>query len=356
MRPHRHPLRIAAIIAMAIALLPGFALAQDKNDKKQQEKLEREKRQQYLAMSALVDAAMNGTPRADFPIEWKSEFSLKAQEQRTYMPFTVSVDPATAPTGQAIIYIRLTTRDAKAAAPAAEAKDDDEKEAAPPVAYPFEDLHVVQVKGTPGQPVRISRALAVPAGDYDLYVGIAENKTSGKDQVTVGRASVLKEPITVPNYWNDELSSSPVILADKVNQLTTPLSPQEQVERPYVLGSMEVLPASDNTFSKKESLQMLFLVYNVQVNETGKPDLAVEYRFNQKTGETEKFFNRTEPQLFNASTLPPAFDVRTGHQVVAGQEIPLASFPEGDYRLEIKVNDKLSGKTLTKDVRFTVTP
>jgi hypothetical protein len=82
----------------------------------------------------------------------------------------------------------------------------------------------------------------------------------------------------------------------------------------------------------------------------------VEYRFHQKTGDTEKFFNRTQPQLFNASTLPPQFDVRAGHQVVGGQTIPLASFPEGDYRLEIKVNDKLGTKSVTREVMFTVAP
>ena len=34
--------------------------------------------------------------------------------------------------------------------------------------------------------------------------------------------------------------------------------------------------------------------------------------------------------------------------------MPLASFPEGDYRLEIKVTDKIANKTLTREVNFTV--
>lgn len=351
------PRGAAVMAALALALLPGFAFAQNKNDKKLQGKLEKEKRQQYLAMAGLVDAAMNGTPRSDFPIEWKSEFSLKAQDNRTYVPFTIAVEPGAAPPGAAILYVRVTPRDAKLPAAAGEAKKaQDDQAAAPPVAYPFEDLHTVQLKGTPGQPVRVSRAFAVPAGEYDVYVAIAENKSAGKDEMTVGRASVLKQQVTVPDYWTTDLASSPVILADKVDSLTAPLTPEQQVERPYVLGSMEIAPAVDSTFTKKESLQMLFLIYNAQSNESGKPDVQVEYSFNQKTGETEKFFNRTNPQLFNASTLPPQFDVRAGHQVVAGQEIPLTSFPEGEYRLEIKVNDKLSGKSLTREVRFTVTP
>ena len=50
----------------------------------------------------------------------------------------------------------------------------------------------------------------------------------------------------------------------------------------------------------------------------------------------------------------PQFDVAAGHQLQAGQGVPLASFPEGDYRLEIKVTDKLANKTLIRDVNFSV--
>ena len=37
-----------------------------------------------------------------------------------------------------------------------------------------------------------------------------------------------------------------------------------------------------------------------------------------------------------------------------GQTIPLASFPEGDYRLEIKITDKLATRSVTRDVKFSV--
>jgi hypothetical protein len=53
--------------------------------------------------------------------------------------------------------------------------------------------------------------------------------------------------------------------------------------------------------------------------------------------------------------LPPQFDLAAGHQLQTGQAVPLASFPAGDYRLEIKVTDKLGTKTVTRDVNFTVT-
>jgi hypothetical protein len=52
--------------------------------------------------------------------------------------------------------------------------------------------------------------------------------------------------------------------------------------------------------------------------------------------------------------LPPQFDVAAGHQLPGSLVVPLTSFPVGDYRLEIKVTDKISGKTLTQNVNFTV--
>ena len=36
--------------------------------------------------------------------------------------------------------------------------------------------------------------------------------------------------------------------------------------------------------------------------------------------------------------------------------VPLASFPEGDYRLDIELTDKTTNKTLKRDVSFTVVP
>jgi hypothetical protein len=34
--------------------------------------------------------------------------------------------------------------------------------------------------------------------------------------------------------------------------------------------------------------------------------------------------------------------------------VPLKSFPEGEYRLEIKITDKTSNKVLTQNVKFNV--
>ena len=113
---------------------------------------------------------------------------------------------------------------------------------------------------------------------------------------------------------------------------------------------MKIEPSADGKFSKAGEFNLVFFVYGAGDAGGGKPNVVLEYSFYQKQTEGEKYFNKTAPQVLNASTLPPQFDVAAGHQLPGSLVVPLASFPVGDYRLEIKVTDKIANKTLTRDI------
>ena len=85
----------------------------------------------------------------------------------------------------------------------------------------------------------------------------------------------------------------------------------------------------------------------------GKPNLTLEYEFHRNEGGAEKFFNKTNPQQVNASNLPPQFDP-SKFPVPGGITVPLATFAEGEYRLNVKITDKAAGKTLSRDIKFSV--
>ena len=73
----------------------------------------------------------------------------------------------------------------------------------------------------------------------------------------------------------------------------------------------------------------------------------------ERTG--ERYFNRTDPQRFNPALMGARGSTRgTGEPVMAGQVVPLAGFEVGDYRLDVQVIDLLSGKSVSRDVLFTV--
>ena len=138
-----------------------------------------------------------------------------------------------------------------------------------------------------------------------------------------------------------ELKVSTPILASTVEPLTAPLTPAQHEENPYnVFGAMKIEPSADGKFSKAGEFNLVFFVYGAGDAGGGKPNVVLEYSFYQKQAEGEKYFNKTAPQELNGATLPPDFNVAAGHQVPGMLSIPLASFPAGDYRLEIKVTDK----------------
>jgi hypothetical protein len=165
--------------------------------------------------------------------------------------------------------------------------------------------------------------------------------------------AVSKHTVTVPDFWNGELTTSTIMVADKIDTAKQ-LAPEEQREHPYVLGGAEITPAVDHKFSKSEELLVLFQIYNPAPDENGKPNVTVEYEFHKKDGDAEKLFNKMNPQEFNASTLPPNFDPKADHQVAAGWGVPLSTFPPGEYRLHIKVKDNKAAKEITRDVNFSV--
>lgn len=350
-------------------------------------KLNKDQQKDVQTLIAVVDKVGQGQPApSDVQLSWNNDF-LKAQEGRTYVPFTITIPQGTFASSSVAMYLRVVSRSAAPAAPAApaspasnEKKDErkkDDKKA--DTQYAFEDIHFLVlpsmkpaatpaagapgVSVTPAMPaasatatpadLRVSRAFAVPAGDYDVYIALKDQGEEKKSQPPQ-KTALLKHPLTVPNYWTGELTTSTVIVAEKVEPMTAALSQEQQAENPYTFGSTKITPAMNTKFPKSADLSVIFIIYNTGLDAAKKPDVTVDYNFHRKAQEGEKFFNKTQPQVFNAQSLPPQFDLSAGHQLVAGQTVPLGSFQDGEYRLEIKITDNVSKKSVTRELSFTV--
>jgi hypothetical protein len=209
---------------------------------------------------------------------------------------------------------------------------------------------------------RITRAVVLPPGDYELFVALKE-RTSPAQTVTSTppaaqshRNGLLRHPVTAPDFNKPVLQTSSVLLASAVQPVSSKLSPAEQEANPYVFGPMRIVPSPDGRFAKTSELQLLFWVYGATGLAGGKPDVSIDYSFFQRQPDgADRFFNKTRPQELNPSTLPPEFNLAAGHQLPGSLIVDLMSFPPGDYRLEITVTDKPSGKVVTQSVPFTVT-
>ena len=352
----KHRRALFALLTM-VAFASSSGLAQ--NEKKMSDQ---QKKEIQNIVKIVDDLAAGQSAPNDLSLGWVREDFLKAQGNKQYVPFTVSVDPSKLTGGNVALYWRVVAK-STAPEPAAttgqkkDDKKDKDKDKDKKKEYAYGDITFVPV--TAGQtPLRIARSFTVPAGAYDVYV-VAKEPTPEKapKNAPPAKTSAMKQTVTVPDFWNGELATSTVIVAQRIDPLPAPLTPQQQADRPYALGTMEISPVYDLKFKKTSELSTFMLIYNPKTDSANKPDVVVEYNFYQKpAGQPEKFFNKTNPQNLNAQTLPPQFDLAAGHQLQSGQAVPLASFPEGDYRLEIKVTDKIANKTLTRDVNFSVNP
>ncbi len=344
----------AAGLASALVLSVGLFAQTDK-------KIDDAMKKDAQALSKLADAALTaqGGPN-DMTLTWVKEDFLKGPKDKEFVPFNVVLDPTKVTAENLTLYWRVVPT--PTAAPAADAGKKNDKQQVKPV---WEGVTLVPMAGAQN-PLRLSRSFVAPAGSYDVYVVVKEILGEKAPKNVAPKTVVLKQTVNVPEFWSNDLTTSSVIIADRIDPLAAPLSQAQLVERPYAaLGVMEIFPTASSKLSKKSELSVFFLIYNPKADGAQKPDINVEYNFCQaapgnqpkpdepcKAG--EKFYNKTDPQVMNAQTLPPAFDLSMGHQLQTGQAVPLAGFPEGDYRLEIKVTDKVANKSVIRDVIFSV--
>src|SRR5262245_11304207 len=329
---------MATVLALVVSVTFAAAQTAPKPDNKKRSKQEQAEIDQLVK---LVDGVMSGATPAPADINMTLEpFFMKSQEQRTFVPFVLTVNGA--PKTDAAMYVRVVN---PAAQPDPKAKK---------VEYPWDDIHFVPAAQLAGDTVKLQRVFMATAGTYDVYVAMKERLPEKAPKNAVPKIGVLKAKVTVPDFYNGELATSTILIADKVNMLSAPINPDEARERPFVFGLQELAPAPDMEFKKSEELSIFFQVYNAGLDSAGKPNLELAYEFHKVEGTGEKFFNKTNPQTVNASNLPPQFDP-SKFPVPGGITVPLASFAEGSYRLNVKITDKANNnKVLSQDIKFTI--
>jgi len=330
--------------------------------------IEQTQREEGEAILALADAAMAGkSVPSDLPLGWQNDF-VKAQ-RGTFVPFTLTTDASGLTRRAALVYVRairrLSSPDRTRQGRERTAGRDREQGS-----YPVDAIFPVDLTTAPATGSRIHRGFSVPPGEYDVYVVMRERVDPGARRARP-KAAVLRQPLSVPDFRTAELTTSSVIVADRLNVLAEPVPADQLAERPYAIGRNEITPAADREFRRDEELIVVFLVYNPTVTPERQFDVRVEYHFYRKAGEAgvgpaatpgahppartgERYINRTDPQRFNPALMGAVFSPESGEPIMAGQVVPLTGFETGDYRLDVQVIDLLSGKSVSRDVLFKV--
>ena len=282
--------------------------------------------------------AAGSEPADEIATGWGCHF-FKAEAGVVFVPFTIEVPAGTFSSFPLAMYVRVVARGAPAPAPGP-------RDAL--AQYPFEDAAIVEQPGDG----RISRGFSAPPGKYDLYIGLADR---ADPSVPDPKAVVIKREIDVPAIGPGlDVSSLVIVEKIEVDPRGRRLDYEEQLDEPYALWGSKLTPALRRAFRRGEHLSVTFLVYGAEPAPDGALDVEVDYSFYRRTPAGEQFFTRTRPELLNRETLGPGFDQGAGDLAVAGRQVPLATFEDGSYRLEIRVTDKTGGRSLSRSLSFAV--
>ena len=247
---------------------------------------------------------------------------------------------ATAAAAAASAALTMQVKDLEKASRAeAEAKRKAESRELDPLLFPFEEYFFVEL----GSARAVERALALPPGEYDVYVGVID-----RARIKTSSPAIVRRTVTVPDFWSDQLALSSLILARDVRALKAAFAAPQQAEHPYAFGSAEVIPAHGAAFTVDDALTVVYQMCNYGAPDS---DVTANYTFYRVDG-GRRLFNRTDTQQLSDADLPPAGAWES--QAFVSQTVPLQPFPPGQYELEVQVRDRLTRATAHAIVAFTV--
>src|SRR5262245_53852837 len=138
---------VALVVSATFAASGGVAQQPAKQDTKKRSKQEQ---QEIDTVVKLVDGVMAGQPAPSDITMTLEPFFMKSQEQRTFVPFVLTV--TNAPKTDAAMYVRVVN---PAAVPDPKAKK---------VEYPWDDIHFIPAAQLAGEPVKLNRVFMATAG------------------------------------------------------------------------------------------------------------------------------------------------------------------------------------------------
>lgn len=160
---------------------------------------------------------------------------------------------------------------------------------------------------------------------------------------TSDNVGVVNARLAVPQFSDDSLGSSTLILADEMNRV----SAQDIGLGQFVIGDVKVRPKLDGVFTRDDPMGIFLQIYNLKTDpKTHRADASVEYRI----------LKDKDPNPVLKFDLPSSNITDHGEQLTLENRLTLGSLAPGHYRLEVAVTDNIAKQTITPYASFTVKP
>jgi GWxTD domain-containing protein len=184
------------------------------------------------------------------------------------------------------------------------------------------------------------KALPLRPGRYRFDVVVKD--------VNGDRVGTWSHGVAVPEYGEDKLASSSLILADHMEKV-----PAKSIGAGnFVIGQtkfayphLELADGKPASFKRDQRLNLWLQIYNLQADtKTNKPSAKVEYEIvNVANNQAVVHSSETTDTMGNL-----------GDQMTLEKSLTLSGFQPGIYRLTVKVDDNISKQQIAPSVRFAV--
>ena len=182
------------------------------------------------------------------------------------------------------------------------------------------------------------KALPLKPGRYRFDIVVKD--------VNGDRVGTWSQGVIVPDFSDDRLSNSSLIVADQME----PVAAKNVGTGNFVIGTTKVRPrvAPSNgkpvSFKRNQKLNFWMQVYNLSVDEkTHKPSATIEYNVTDAANKAVIHTVESTDTMGNV-----------GEQVTLQKTLSAANLQPGLYKIEIKVNDNLSKQMVDPSATFAV--
>ena len=183
------------------------------------------------------------------------------------------------------------------------------------------------------------KAVPLRSGRYRVDIVVKD--------VNGDRVGTWSKGVQVPDYSDDRLDASSLIVAD----LVEPVAAKNVGTGMFVIGATKVrprVPPADGkpiVFKRNQKMNFWMQVYNLGVDDkTHKASATVEYNVVNAT--------TNKPVIHSIESTDQMGNV--GDQMTLQKTLSAANLDPGVYRIQIKVNDNISKQTLDPSATFAV--
>jgi hypothetical protein len=216
----------------------------------------------------------------------------------------------------------------------------------------FKEVYVpssVQVQGDTFDPEKeetYTVSYVLPAGHYLLALAV-----TSLDLQKIGTAYY---EFTLPDSasFTKELGTTPVFFVKQIEQMEAPETRTALHQGYCTYSILKIVPNLEKAFVVGDNLDIFYFVFGIQPTEQQKFDLEVNYEV--KKGDESVI--RWTPQKYDSPLVSQPLPLKQTVKIKTGEEerTEQRDLAPGNYTLVIKVDDKISGRSVIKNVDFEV--